>query len=447
MQLREVTMADMKPFQGPASIVLLLTALWTAACGVPAGSEVLEPDLPLDAAPARFDELAAAGAPRAAADRIEALLAADTAGEPLRIALAPGHYWLRERSYTDPMCGNCEDPNRTVPATAGLVLSGGQVEIVGTGETPDDVVIHTGAGYGIVFEDCADCRLRGVTVTDTRRDTVGEATSAAVVVRKGNVHVDSVVIRDNLGDSAVVANTISGVMGIVVREGGDLTLTNSRIVRNSWDGVAMYRDARGTLRGNVIDGVDKATGAKLGGGRGVGIGLTWNARATVEGNLVTRYWKGIGVFVDAEGEIRENIVEDVLTWGIVMWDADKGTPRAVIERNAVYQTGACGMNIYDGGEVAEDPGALRDNLVVRTGQNSRYDTGEPYCEQTGIARPAVPDGFTIEGNLSTDNREADDAPGRDDISASEFATRAAPVLEALRARPTLRASAFLTRRD
>jgi hypothetical protein len=430
-----------------ALLVMLPLAALTAACEAPPGSAPLEPDLPLDASSARIEELSVPGAPRAAAGRIGALLAADTAGGPLRIALAPGHYWLRAREYTDPKCGNCEDPDHTVPVTAGLVVSGRQVELVGAGAGPADVVIHTGAGYGIVFDGCTGCGLRGVTVTGTRRDTVGEATSAAVVIRRGDVHVDSVTIRDNLGDSAVVANTISGVMGIVVREGGDLTLTNSRIVRNSWDGVAMYRDARGTLRGNVIDGVDKATGAKLGGGRGVGIGLTWNAKATVEGNLVTRYWKGIGAFVDAEAEIRENVVEDVLTWGIVMWDADKGTPRAVVERNAIYQTGACGVNIYDTGEAAENPGALRDNLVVKTGQNSRYDSGEPYCEQTGIARPAVPDGFVIEGNLLTGNREADDAAGRDDVPESEFAPRAAPVLEALRARPALRESAFLSRRE
>ncbi|MGD8497218.1 MAG: right-handed parallel beta-helix repeat-containing protein [Gemmatimonadales bacterium] len=425
---------------GAAGAALLLLA--ATACS-DAGPSSLSPDLPLDAPAERLRELASPGAPRAAADRIEALLAADSAGEPLSISLAPGHYWLRARAYTDPKCGNCEDPDHTVSATAGLVLSGRGVELVGAGDTPGDVVIHTGAGYGIVFDGCAGCGLHNLTVTDTRRDTVGEATSAAVIVRDGDVHVDHAVIRDNLGDSAVVANTISGVMGIAVREGGDLTLTDSRIVRNSWDGVAMYRDARGTLRNNLIDGVDKATGAKLGGGRGVGIGLTWNARATVEGNRVTRYWKGIGVFVDAEAEIRENVVEDVLTWGIVMWDADRGTPRAVIERNAVYETGACGVNIYDTGEAAPAPGDLRDNLVVKSGQNPRYDSGEPYCEQTAIARPAVPAGFAIEGNLLTDNREADGAPGRDDIPRAEFEQRAAALLEALRARPALAESAFL----
>lgn len=425
-------------------VALSLLASLAAACGSAGGPEPLPPDLSPDPPPLRVEAMAADTAPRIAARAIAALLASADDG-PLRIALAPGHYWLSPRAYTDPTCGNCQDPDRAVGVTAGVVLSGRQVELYGTGAGPEDVVIHTGAGYGIVFDGCSGCALRRLTVTGTVRDTVGEATSAAVLLRHADVHLDDVVIRDNLGDSAVVARTVSGVMGIAVREGGELTLTGSRIVRNSWDGVAMYRGARGTLRDNVVDGVDRATGARLGGGRGVGIGLTWNARATVEGNLVTRYWKGIGVFVDAEAEIRENVVEDVLTWGIVLWDADEGTPRAVIERNAVYRTGACGVNLHDTGEAAEDPGVLRNNLIVATGQNSRYDDGEPYCEQTGIARPAVPEGFAVEGNLLTENREPGDTAGRADVGREEFEERAAPVLEALRARPALDGSSFLSR--
>ena len=55
-----------------------------------------------------------------------------------------------------------------------------------------------------------------------------------------------------------------------------------------------------------------ACGKALGGGRGVGIGVTWNAKAGIRGNLVRRYWKGIGLFVDAEGTVVENIIEDIL---------------------------------------------------------------------------------------------------------------------------------------
>ena len=402
----------------------------------------MSPDLPADASAQEVASFAAA-TDSVAGHRLRTLLA--TAGDrPVRIVMRPGHYWLSPDPWTDPSCGNCEDPDRTVEGTAGLVVSGRNIELVGTGSSADEVVIHAPAGHGIVFDGCEACALRGLTVTDAVRDTVGETTNAAVLIRESDVHLDSVVIRDNLGDSAVVANTVSGVMGIAVREGGELLLTNSRIIRNSWDGVAMYREASATLRDNVVDGVDAATGARLGGGRGVGIGLTWNARAVVEGNLVRGYWKGIGVFVDAEGEIRENIVEDVLTWGIVLWDADKGTPRALVERNAVYRTGACGLNIHDSGESDPAPGFVRHNIVIQTGQNPRYDNGEPYCEQTAIAVPHVPEGFAISDNALRSNRESEDAPGRGDQNDDEYESLAAPVLEALRLRPALRGSAFLS---
>ena len=425
------------------SVRLILLAALAISCRAIEGPPPVEPDLPLDASPESIADMAASDAPRRAAEQIEELLAAAD-DESLRIALAPGHYWLRARPYIDPTCGNCEDPGVEIEATAGLVVSGREIELFGAASA-DDVIVHTGAGYGIVFDGCTDCSLRSVTVTDGVRDSASEATSAAVLVRHADVLLDGIVVRDNVGDSAVLAETVAGIIGVAGREGADFTLVDSRILGNSWDGVALYRDARATIRNSVIDGVDAATGATPGGGRGVGIGLTWNARATVEGNLVTRYWKGIGVFVDAEAEIRENVVEDVLTWGIVLWDADKGTPRAVIERNAVIETGACGINLHDTGEVAEEPGSLRENLVLRTGQNPRYDSGEPYCEQTAIARAAVPRGFAIEGNVLADNREPGDVPGRDDVAKAELPERAAPIIEALRAHDAAARSVRLDR--
>ena len=39
--------------------------------------------------------------------------------------------------------------------------------------------------------------------------------------------------------------------------------------------------ASARIEDNVIDGVDKAGGRVAGGGRGVGIGLTWNATASI----------------------------------------------------------------------------------------------------------------------------------------------------------------------
>jgi hypothetical protein len=318
------------------------------------------------------------------------------------IALRAGHYMLNPVAYTDSTCGNCQDAEEDVPATLGARVSGSGIRIVGVHR--DSVVIDTRAGYGLLFEDCRECVLRNVTVTGGVRDADGRATDAAIVVRRSTLTIDGCVIRDNIGDSAVVAATVVGVAGIAVREAGAVTVRGCDITRNSWDGIALYRGARAHIADNIIDGVDKAAGGRVGGGRGVGIGLTWDARAVVERNRVTRYWKGIGIFVEAEADVRENIVEDILTWGIALWGPDGATPAARIERNVVYRTGACGVMI-DRPDGESDPGTLTDNLIMRTGQNERYDSGEPYCWQRPLARHHVPAGFVERGNVLFDNRQ------------------------------------------
>ena len=59
------------------------------------------------------------------------------------------------------------------------------------------------------------------------------------------------------------------------------------------------------------------------------------------------------------------------------------------ERNAIFRTGACGAAIVCGsGGDALHPGRLVGNAFVETGQNPKYDSGEPYCPQTAIARHA-----------------------------------------------------------
>jgi hypothetical protein len=329
-----------------------------------------------------------------------------TATGPTVFLLSPGHYVLEPTAYVDPSCGNCEDPAEAVPATLGIRIAGRGIML--RGQHPDSVVIHTGAGYGLLFEDCVGCSLAGVTVTGGTRDADGRATSAAVVVRRSTVTLQHCMIRDNIGDSATVAGTIVGIAGIAGREASDISVRNCTIQRNSWDGIALYRGARAHVTDNVIDGVDKASGARIGGGRGVGIGLTWDARANIQRNLVTRYWKGIGVFVQADADVRHNIVEDVLTWGIALWGPAGATPAARIAGNVVHRTGACGVmiDLPDGGAA---PGSLTDNIILRTGQNDRYDDGTPYCWQRPVARQRVPAGFIDRGNLLFDNRQPRDA--------------------------------------
>lgn len=410
--------------------LLVLAVLATPACS-PGGS---------NAAPGTPTLRVAAG-PDAGA-RLRTLL--DTLRGPVRVLLEEGRYVLEPVPFSDPSCGNCTDASETVPATRALRLSGEDVTLEGAGA--EATVLETRAGYGVLIEDCEGCALRGVTVTGGVRDPDGRATDAGVVVRASRAVVEDCVVRDNLGDSATVHTVVVGVAGVAVREGADLTLRRCRILRNSWDGVALYRDARARIEHNVVDGVDAASGARMGGGRGVGIGLTWNASATVEGNLVARYWKGIGVFVDARAEVRENAVEDVLTWGIAYWAAGDGAPVAVIERNVVYGTGACGVSVDRSSAVAEgaDPGHLVGNALVDTGRDERYDGGEPYCYQRPIARHAVPAGFEIADNVVHDVRQPGEAwPVEETVDEASFRDSVAPLLEALRDRPALAGSRFL----
>lgn len=412
----------------PALLILL------AACAAPpedVHTVPVAPDLPPGSIPAT---------PTSPSSLQRALAAAT---DSTRLELAPGHYVLQSSAYTDPTCGNCQDPATPVPGTLGLVVTGRGIELVGT--DPDSVFIHTGAGYGILVEDCEDCVIRGVTITGGVRDPDGQATNGAVVVRRSTAVLESCRIRDNIGDSTVVAATVVGIAGVVGREGADFILRNCEILRNSWDGVALYRGARAQIQDNVVDGVDKASGGRVGGGRGVGIGLTWDARAEISGNLVARYWKGIGMFVDAQATVRFNVVEDILTWGIAYWGAGEGRAVGRIQENAIHQTGACGVLISREEGGAEPPGFLRANAIVQTGQNERYDSGDPYCPQRPIARDKVPASFDISDNMLFDNRQPEGWALEEELTEADFRTRVFPLAALLSQRPALRASEFLRR--
>jgi parallel beta-helix repeat protein len=335
------------------------------------------------------------------------------------IVLAPGVYALDPESAIDSTCGNCADPDTLVPISIGLTISGRNVRIEGPRD--GSAVIVTRAGYGLYFKDCIDCELDRVTITGGARDASGAATDAAIVARNSSVAITNCVIHDNIGDPERIATHTVGVMGICGREGADLTIQNCEILRNSWDGIALYRDARATISNNLIDGVDETAG-EAGSGRGVAIKATWNSNARIERNLLKRYWKGIGVFVDADVVAHGNIVEEMREWGFNVSDAGAGRPRASMERNAVYDCGACGIAITRHAAYARDetPGRLIANIVVHTGQNPKYDAPDYYCQQCALALEAVPDGFSIRGNVFYDNREASEDLFDEDTTREMF---------------------------
>jgi len=335
------------------------------------------------------------------------------------IRLAPGLYELTPEAAIDSTCGNCKDRATLVPITVGLTISGRNLRV--EGPTEGTATIMTRAGYGLYFKDCIDCELERVTITGGERDTSNLATDAAVVATRSSVTIANCVMVDNIGAAETIAQNTVGIMGICGREGADLTIERCEIVRNSWDGVALYRDARATIRNNLIDGID-AAGVEAGGGRGVAIGVTWNGTATIERNLLRRYWKGIGVFLDADVVASGNIVEQMRAWGINVWGADTGRPRATIERNVVYDCGACGVAITRKAAYEKDEprGRLVNTIVVHTGQNSKYDAPDYYCYQCALALHAVPEGFSIRGNVFFDNRKATEDLFDQDTTAEMF---------------------------
>jgi parallel beta-helix repeat protein len=337
--------------------------------------------------------------------------------DSMTVQLLPGTYHLSPSYLVEPTCGNCEDPGQDVFISVGLRISGNSVKI--SGPVDGNATIYTHSGYGLFFNDCHDCSIQNLSITGGIRDADQKATDAAVVAKNSSVTVINCQIHDNIGDSSVVNTTIVGIMGICGRENSKLTISGNKITRNSWDGIALYRDAEATISNNLIDGVDKATGKTIGGGRGVGIGVTWNAKAHIEENLIKRYWKGIGLFVDAEGTVRNNIIEDILTWGVALWDAGKGVPIGMIEGNVIYRTGACGASITRS-RPGEKPGHFTGNIIIGTGKDPRYDSPDLYCYQCAIALQAVPENFQIKDNICFNNRRASDNLPDFDIPKIKF---------------------------
>jgi parallel beta-helix repeat protein len=388
------------------------------------------PDAPRHETPARTIEISDAGA-------LQHLLA-----EPqhnVHIRLASGDYRLSPAAHTDPTCGNCPDPSTEATTTVGLRITGRNITLSGP---PDhSAIIHTGAGYGLLIDRADNITVEHLTLTGGVRSDDGNATDGAIVVKDSSATIRANRIVDNIGDPETVRRTVSGVMGIVGREGSNIHIIGNHISRNSWDGIALYRQARAVIEDNIVDGVDKAAGPNIGGGRGVGIGVTWDATAEIRGNLVTRYWKGIGLFVNASGTVEHNIVEDIITWGISLWDAGGGEPRGIIRNNAVYRTGACGLALTL--RTSDNPGELTGNAIARTGQDQRYDPPDRYCFQCALAIHRKPEAFTIDRNIFFANRRgADDLPDHD-VPEAEFRAAAAPLLHALSGRPALVGAAFL----
>jgi hypothetical protein len=176
---------------------------------------------------------------------------------------------------------------------------------------------------------------------------------------------------------------VVGIGGVMGREGAELFIINNRIENNTWDGVALYRGATAYIADNIING-----------GRGAGIGITWDATAVVVRNQVSNYWKGIGSFGDSRVLCSNNIVRDNLGWGVIA----TGTSYMDATNNVVYNNGNCGMAVW----ADECTGRFSNNVVVNNGWRDQW-----VCPCVGIWNYGTLYNFDISFNDIWSNKDGE----------------------------------------
>lgn len=293
------------------------------------------------------------------------------------IVLAPGVYEATPVEFVDTLCGNCAEHKTRHHASYGYHIADKNLWIVGSG---DSTVLITGAGYGVFFDNCREGGIRNVAITGGIRDTSGMATDAAIVVRNGRITVQECLIRDNTDypDSIIV-----GIGGIMGRERAELIVLNNRIINSTWDGIALYRGATAYIADNIIHK-----------GRGAGIGITWDASATVVRNQVSNYWKGIGSFGSTRVLCYNNIVYNLLGWGITA----TGTSYMDCANNIIYQNGNCGFGLWG----MDVHGRFTNNVIVKNGWREQW-----VCGRVGFQNYGHPSQFSITHNVQWENVEGD----------------------------------------
>ncbi len=323
------------------------------------------------------------------------------------VLILSGLYKTAREQFIDSLCGNCEKHKTKVKATRGYMIQNKGLIIIGSGT--DSTILVTDAGYGILFLNSYDSEISNLRITGGVRDFDGAATDGGIVVRQSRLTVRECLISDNTTrpDSIIV-----GIGGIIGREGAELIIERNRIINNSWDGIALYRGATAYIADNIING-----------GRGAGVGVTWDAVAIVIRNRISNYWKGIGSFGDTRVVASNNAVFNNLGWGIIA----TGTSYMDATNNVVFHNGNCGMAVWGD----ECTGRFSNNIVSENGWRDEWvcpcvgiwnagklfnfdiSYNDVWNNKSGQYRD-MPDPTETNGNLSIDPTFAD----RDSFSLS-----------------------------
>lgn len=293
-----------------------------------------------------------AGPAAAATQRVKAgqnlQAALDRAASGDTIILSAGSFSANGTEFVDPLCGNCSEHQTAIAATYGFTISGKSLTLLGVNREKSKLI--TGGGYGLWIVDAPEVTLRNLTITGGVRDSSGDATDAGIVVRNSRVTIERVTVRDNeRTDTSVVV----GIGGIFGREGAELYIHNCELLNNSWDGVALYRGASAVI-----------TDCKIDGGRGAGIGVTWDATCRAIRNEVTGFWKGIGAFGTTWVIAQNNIVHHNLGWGII----STGESYMDISNNVVFSNGNCGVAPWS----TAAHGRIVNNIITANGWRKQW---------------------------------------------------------------------------
>lgn len=317
--------------------------------------------------------------------------AIDTAKDGDWILILPGEYKAKPAPYIEGLCGNCQEHKTQVNATRGFLIENKSVHLVGS--NPEETILITNAGYGILFERSLGSSITGVTITGGKRDPDGNATDAAVVAKFSQVTVKENHIVDN---SHRIDTVVVGIGGVFGRENSELFILNNRIEGNGWDGVALYRGSSAFIADNVISD-----------GRGAGVGITWDASATVLRNRISGFWKGIGTFGNSKGVVRNNAVFDNLGWGIIA----TGTSYLEASNNVIIRNGNCGFAIWSD----ETKGECTNNIIVKNGWREEW-----VCPQVGMWNYGNYKNFSITHNNIWGNEKGNykDLPDLTDLDGN-----------------------------
>jgi hypothetical protein len=274
----------------------------------------------------------------------------DHAADGDTLKLGAKTFEARRTPFTEPLCGNCLDPQTEVAASYGFIIKNKGLVLIGSDRQQTRLV--TNAGYGVYLENADGTVLKNLTITGGRRDDDGNATDAGIVVRQSIVTIEQVDVRDNTNRSSD-STVVVGIGGIFGREGAEMTIRNCKIVNGGWDGIALYRGAMAFVSDCLIKD-----------GRGAGIGVTWDAYCVAYRNEVTGFWKGIGSFGTTTVIASNNLVHDNLGWGII------ATGQSTLEatNNVVHHNGNCGVAPWS----TESRGRFVNNIITQNGWRDQW---------------------------------------------------------------------------